>query len=267
MERAHETPGIRPPAVAGLFYPAGRAELAATVDALLTEARPAPRDARPPKAIVAPHAGYVYSGPIAASAYALLAPAAERITRVVIVGPAHRVWLTGLASPGASAMRTPLGEVAVDVAALDAAGAPAHPAAHAREHSLEVQLPFLQRLLPRAHVIPLVVGAARAAEVGTVLEALWGGDETAIVVSSDLSHYLPYAVARAVDAETAARVVALDDTLAGEQACGAAGINGLTWAARRRGMRAAVVDLRSSGDTAGGREEVVGYGAFAFYEG
>jgi hypothetical protein len=164
-------------------------------------------------------------------------------------------------------MRTPLGEVAVDGAALDAAGVPAHPAAHAREHSLEVQLPFLQRLLPRAHVIPLVVGAARAAEVGTVLEALWGGDETAIVVSSDLSHYLPYAVARAVDAETAARVVALDDTLAGEQACGAAGINGLTWAARRRGMRAAVVDLRSSGDTAGGREEVVGYGAFAFYEG
>jgi len=250
-----------------MFYPGDRDELAATVDDLMARAPAAPRDARPPKAIVAPHAGYVYSGPIAASAYALLAPAAAHLTRVVVVGPAHRVWLEGLASPGASAMRTPLGDVAVDVAALAAAGVPAHPAAHAREHSLEVQLPFIQRLLPRARVVPLIVGGATAAEVGALLEALWGGDETAIVVSSDLSHYLPYGAARSVDAETAARVVSLDDNLEGDQACGAAGINGLTWVARRRGMRAALVDLRSSGDTAGGREEVVGYGAFAFYEG
>jgi hypothetical protein len=219
-----------------------------------------------PKAIVVPHAGYVYSGPIAASAYALCAPAADRITRVVLVGPAHRVWLEGLASPGASAMRTPLGDVIVDVEALERAGVTAHPAAHAREHSLEVQLPFLQRVLPRARVLPLVVGGAAPAEVGALVEALWGGDETVVVISSDLSHFLSYENARAADRATADRIVALADDLGGDDACGAAGINGLTWVARRRGMRATLLDLRSSGDTAGGREEVVGYGAFAFYD-
>jgi AmmeMemoRadiSam system protein B len=165
-------------------------------------------------------------------------------------------------------MRTPLGETRVDTAALDALpGLAVSPEAHRREHSLEVELPFLQRVTPRAAVIPLLVGAASPRDVGLVLEALWGGPETLIVISSDLSHYLPYDMGRAADRETAERILRLDDTLAGDNACGAAGINGLLWAARRRGLRVELVDLTSSGDTAGSRDEVVGYGAFALYEG
>ncbi len=163
-------------------------------------------------------------------------------------------------------LRTPLGDVPVDDAALRSIGAPASAEAHRREHSLEVELPFLQRVAPRASVVPLVVGRASADEVARALDAVWGGRETVVVVSSDLSHYLPYDVGRATDGRTAARVVALDDTLVGEEACGAAPLNGLLRVARRHKMRAELVDLRSSGDTAGPRDEVVGYGAFALYE-
>lgn len=220
-----------------------------------------------PKAVIVPHAGYIYSGPIAASAYALLAPFAAQIARVVLIGPAHRAYVEGLASPDATSLETPLGDVDVDVDALAIApGIHADRAAHAREHSLEVQLPFLRKVVPLAKVVPLVVGRAAPEVVGRVIEALWGGPETVIVISSDLSHYLPYELGRRADAATAARVVALSATpLSTEDACGAAGINGLLWVARRRGLSIELVDLRSSGDTAGSRGEVVGYGAFAAY--
>jgi AmmeMemoRadiSam system protein B len=214
--------------------------------------------------VIAPHAGYIYSGPIAGSAFALLEP--HDIERVVLLGPAHRVRVEGLASPDAAALRTPLGDVAVDLAAIEAAGVPPNALAHRREHSLEVELPFLQRVAPRARVVPFAVGRADADDVARVLDLLWGGPETVIVVSSDLSHYLPYADGRAADERTASRIVALDE-VSGEDACGCGAINGLVRVAKKRGMRAELVDLRSSGDTAGSRnDEVVGYGAFAFYE-
>ncbi len=257
---------VREPAVAGAFYPGSRAALDELVTTLLAGARK-PEKRLLPKAIVAPHAGYMYSGAIAASAFALLEPCGDAIERVVLVGPAHRVRVEGLASPGAAALRTPLGDVAVDTAALAKLDVAESPAAHAREHSLEVELPFLQRVAPRARVVPLAVGRAGAAEVARVLEALWGEAETVIVVSSDLSHHLPFDEGRAADERTAARIVALDATpLDGEDACGCAGINGLLRVARAKGLRAELVDLRSSGDTAGPRDEVVGYGAFGFWE-
>ncbi len=265
MASLFEFEEVRRPAVAGTFYPAAPEELAAAVDAFLADV-PASAGA-PPKAVVVPHAGYVYSGPIAASAYAALRPLASRVTCVVMVGPAHRARVEGLASPGARALRTPLGDIPVDLDALAAIpSVVSSPRAHAREHSLEVQLPFVQRVLPRARIVPLVVGYASAEHVGRVLETLWGGEETVVVVSSDLSHYLPYAQGRLLDEDTARRIVALEGGLVGEDACGCAGINGLLWLARRRGLEARVIDLRSSGDTAGSRDAVVGYGAFGFYE-
>ena len=218
--------------------------------------------------MIAPHAGYVYSGPTAASAFASLSAGGDAIRRVVIIGPAHRVPIDGLASPGVSRMRTPLGDVEVDLEALRLLPHVfPHPAAHAREHSLEVELPFVQKVAPNAKVVPLAVGRANTEEVGRVLEVLWGGAETAFVISSDLSHYLPYEAARVADRRTVERVLALDPhPLNGEDACGAPAINGLLFAARERRMRVELVDARNSGDTAGSRNEVVGYGAFAFYE-
>lgn len=264
----HDT--VRPPAVAGTFYPASASELGSLVDRMLSVPAAAPTS-RCPKALIVPHAGYVYSGPIAASAFARIAPFSDRITRVVLIGPAHRVFVEGLVSPGATRLRTPLGELAVDTEALalleKQLGITANPSAHAREHSLEVELPFLQRVAPRAKIVPLAGTRADPELVGRALAALWGGPETLIVISSDLSHYHPYAKARALDESTAARIVALDGTIAGDEACGSIGINGLLHVARRRSLQIELVDLRSSGDTAGTRDEVVGYGAFAVYEG
>ena len=258
---------VRPPAVAGSFYPASAGTLSALVDRLLAGASPVPPGPCP-KALIVPHAGYVYSGPIAASAFALLAPHAATIERIVLLGPAHTMRVAGLVSPDATRMATPLGEITVDQAALDTVPeVAASRAAHAREHSLEVELPFVQRVVPRARIVPLAVGHARPEEVAHVLRELWGGPETVVLISSDLSHYMPYDTGRELDVNTAARIVALaTEPLDGEQACGAAGINGLLAVARERGLRAELVDLRSSGDTAGPRGEVVGYGAFAFYE-
>jgi AmmeMemoRadiSam system protein B len=258
---------VRQPAVAGTFYAASSAALAAQVDGFLAAASRR-SCARAPKAIIAPHAGYVYSGAIAASAFAQLEPVSAQIRRCVIIGPAHRVRVTGLASPGATRMRTPLGDVEVDVDAIERLrGVAPSPEAHAREHSIEVELPFVQRVLPSARVVPLAAGDASPDEVARVLDALWDHDDTAIVISSDLSHYLPYDEARAVDERTADRIVALDPSIDFDEACGAVGVNGLLSVARARGMRAERLDLRSSGDTAGPKDEVVGYGAFAFYEG
>lgn len=243
----------RAPAVAGTFYPASPVELGELVDGLLAAAPKGPH----PKALIVPHAGYVYSGAIAATAFARVAPGIER---VVVVGPAHRVFVDGLAATGAARLRTPLGDVEIE----QVPGVPENPEAHAREHSIEVVVPFVQRVAPAAKLVALAGSRAAPAEVGGVLEATWGGDETLVVISSDLSHYLPYADARAVDIDTARRIVALDD-VADDAACGALGINGLVWVARRKRLRIELLDLRSSGDTAGPRDEVVGYGAFAVY--
>lgn len=259
---------VRPPAVAGAFYPGDASRLAAEVDRMLAGAQSSGGPA--PKALVVPHAGYIYSGPIAASAYARLRASAPRVRRVVLLGPAHFVPLRGLALPEAQALATPLGQIPVDEAgARLAAKFPAvseSRLAHLREHSLEVQLPFLQRVLGDFTLVPLVVGHVDAQTTADIIDALWGGDETLVLVSSDLSHYLPYDMAREVDQTTAQRILALDaEGIEGDQACGAYPLRGLLLAARRRGLAVRQLDLRNSGDTAGDKDQVVGYGAFAFY--
>lgn len=260
---------VRAPAVAGMFYPGDAPGLREILAECFQAARPV-RQSLHPKALVVPHAGYVYSGPVAASAYQLLAPWREVIRRVVLLGPVHRVWVAGLALPGVAAFDTPLGRVALDQAAMDSIAGLAQvevsPLAHAQEHSLEVHLPFLQSVLADFRLVPLAVGGASAEAVAQVLERLWGGGETLIVVSSDLSHFLSHAQATSKDAATAQAILHLDAHLDGEQACGAYPINGLLLAARRRGLAPHLLDLRNSGDTAGDRSRVVGYGAFAFTE-
>jgi MEMO1 family protein len=257
---------LRPAAVAGMFYPASATDLAADIDQMLA-AVDQPSAWRP-KAIIAPHAGYVYSGPIAASVYASLAGLRGTVRRVVLLGPTHRVAVAGLALPAWEAFATPLGSVPIDAPAVAAiADLPqvvVSDEVHALEHSLEVQLPFLQTVLGEFSLLPLAVGDASPAAVADVLERVWGGDETLIVVSSDLSHYLPYALARQTDERTAQHILALDPHIDHQQACGATPVNGLLLAARRHGLHAHLIDLRNSGDTAGDRSRVVGYGAFAF---
>jgi hypothetical protein len=264
-------PQIRPAAVAGSFYPGDASALAAEVASYLAEAAPGAAPARAPKAIIAPHAGYMYSGAIAASIYARLAPLAGVVRRVVLAGPAHRVYVAGAAIPSTHAFASPLGNVALDQEALaELKKLPfveVSDRAHALEHSLEVHLPFLQAVLGEFALVPVVVGDASPSQMALLLDTLWGGDETLIVVSSDLSHYLPYDAARGRDRDTARAIVGLDATLVPEEACGAAPINGLLLAARVRGLTAEMVDLRNSGDTAGTHDRVVGYGAFAFTEG
>ncbi|MGE3774305.1 MAG: AmmeMemoRadiSam system protein B [Gammaproteobacteria bacterium] len=260
------TTDVRPPAVAGSFYPRDPARLAQDVDAYL-EAAPA-RAGEAPKAIIVPHAGYVYSGPIAATAYRALASARHRIRRVVLLGPAHRVAVRGLALPGVTAFATPLGEIPVDQALVervrDLPQVVVHPRCHAPEHSLEVQLPFLQRVLDDFTLLPLVVGQATANEVAEVLRAVWGGPETLIVISSDLSHYLPYPVASEVDRSTVGLILQGQPTLTHDQACGATPVNGLLTALRGGMLEPELLDLRNSGDTAGPRDQVVGYVAVLF---
>jgi hypothetical protein len=255
---------IREAAVAGSFYPAEPGALRATVMRLLDRVPDVGGPA--PEALVVPHAGYVYSGPVAASAYARLRPFRERYRRVVLLGPAHCVAFEGLALSAAGAFHTPLGDVAVDraaAAALDHPDVRSFEAAHAPEHSLEVQLPFLQCVLGSFTVVPLVVGQAAPDAVANVIEQLWGGPETLVVVSTDLSHYLAYDAARARDSRTCRAVESLDDgRIAPSDACGAAPLRGLLVAARRRGLKAVTLDLRNSGDTAAGRGPVVGYGAW-----
>jgi len=250
-----------------MFYPNDPVELKHTVSDLLASARTG-FSSRPPKALIVPHAGYVYSGPVAASAYARLGELCGRIRRVVLLGPTHRVWVRGLALPEADRFATPLGEVQLDREGMqrlnDLPQVTRSAAAHQMEHSLEVQLPFLQQVLGDFQLLPLAVGDATAAEVAEVLEKVWGGDETLIVISSDLSHFLPDAEARKVDGGTVDAILALDSHLSHEQACGATPVNGLLLAARRHGLRAVKLDVRNSSDTAGDPERVVGYAAFAF---
>jgi len=256
---------VRPPAVAGMFYPAESGQLAHDVQRFLEEARPSDLT---PKALIVPHAGYIYSGAIAAAAYATLKGFASRIRRVVLLGPTHRVAVRGLALPGADAFDTPLGRVTLDaagarsIAHLPQVGISVQ--AHALEHSLEVQLPFLQSVLSDFTLLPLAVGMATAEEVAEVLEAVWGGDETLIVISSDLSHYLPYATAQRVDNETAQDILKLRQPIEHDHACGGTPISGLIVAAQQHHLTPHLLDLRNSGDTAGPHDRVVGYAAFAF---
>ena len=260
---------IRPAAVSGIFYPDSAIELRSMVDLQLSRIKPV--SAQIPKAIIAPHAGYIYSGPIAASAYARILPARHQITRVILLGPCHKIAVRGLAASSADAFATPLGDVQVDKAALaqilDLPQVSIFDATHAPEHSLEVHLPFLQRVLNQFTVVPLVVGDASTEEVSQVLDILWGGQETLIVVSSDLSHYLPYAETQKLDAATCRAIEALEPAGMGrEQACGRVPVCGLLAIARRKGLVVTTVDLRNSGDTAGPKDRVVGYGSWVFVE-
>lgn len=257
---------VRNPAVAGLFYPNDPRELRG----MLADYLDAVGAADPaPKAIIAPHAGYVYSGPIAATAYARLKSARGRITRVVLLGPAHRVGFNGLALSSADHFMTPLGRIAVDQEAIKKISrlpqVHVMDAAHAQEHSLEVHLPFLQEVLGEFSLVPLVVGDAGPEEVGEVLDLLWGGPETLIVVSSDLSHYHDYHSAQQLDRATSQAIEQLrPEDIQYDHACGRNPVNGLLHVARRRGLKAKTIDLRNSGDTAGSHDRVVGYGAYVF---
>ena len=257
---------VRPAAVAGAFYPGNGQVLSRDLDALLEHAHPSHGPL--PKALIVPHAGYIYSGPIAASAYRRLETGRDQITRVVLLGPAHRVAVRGLALPQAEAFATPLGQVRIDQAAcralLDLPQVVESATAHALEHSLEVQLPFLQKVLGDFELVPLVVGDATAAEVAQVLDRLWGGPETLILISSDLSHFLPYALAQRIDQKTSDMILQLQTGITHEQACGGTPVNGLLLAAKQHGLTPELLDLRNSGDTAGSQEQVVGYAAFAF---
>ena len=259
---------LRPAAVAGMFYPDTPAVLSREVTALLADV--AQHGEPPPKAIIAPHAGYVYSGPIAASAFATLAALRNTVHRVILLGPTHRVAVQGLAVPACDAFATPLGTVPIDKRAVDAVSDLPQivfsDAAHAHEHALEVEIPFLQVVLEDFSLLPLAVGEASPGEVAEVLERVWGGRETLIVISSDLSHYLPYHDAQQIDRRTAHQILALDPMINHYQACGATPVNGLLLAARKRGLLVRQLDLRNSGDTAGDRSRVVGYGAFGFFE-
>lgn len=264
---AHKVTTIREPAVAGMFYPDDPLQLQKQLESFLQDKEPV---ADYPKALIVPHAGYVYSGPIAASAYRLLRGMRDRITRVLLLGPAHRVAFRGLAATSAEYFSTPLGLVKIDRSAMEAILALPQvrviDEAHREEHSLEVQLPFLQSVLGQGFsLIPLVVGEADGDSVAQVIETLWGDRETLILISSDLSHYQDYDTARRLDNATSHAIERLDPrAIDYQQACGRNPVNGLLLAARHHKLRAQTLDLRNSGDTAGSRDRVVGYGAYAF---
>jgi AmmeMemoRadiSam system protein B len=260
--------GTRPAAVAGMFYPGDAAQLHTDIQAMLADATPTNSA---PKAIIVPHAGYIYSGPVAASAYRQIAPSRATIKRVILLGPCHRVPLTGLATTSAEYFETPLGSIPVNRDAInEIIGLPQvieFDLTHQQEHSLEVQLPFLQEVLDEFTLVPLVVGDTSAEDIQEVLELLWGGDETLLVISSDLSHYHDYTTAQSMDGLTCNAIENLDTrAIHHEQACGRNPVLGLLQAAQRHKMKVTTLDLRNSGDTAGNRDQVVGYGAWMFEE-
>ncbi len=264
-------PDVRPPAVAQLFYPGDARSLADEVTAYLEQVQDTPLAPGFPKAVIVPHAGYIYSGPVAASAYDLLRPARGIVRRAVVLGPCHRVPVRGLALPAASAFDTPLGRIPLDEEAIASIrGLPQvveSAATHAQEHALEVQLPFLQQVLGEFSLVPLVVGSVAPEKVAEVLEHLWGGDETLFVISSDLSHYHSYEAARRIDGATVQAILGFDAGISHEQACGATPVAGALIAARRKGLAPKLLDCRNSGDTAGGKDQVVGYASFALAPG
>ncbi|MES0370702.1 MAG: AmmeMemoRadiSam system protein B [Mariprofundaceae bacterium] len=258
---------VRQPAVAGSFYPDDPDALIHNIDAMLFEVDESVHR-KSPKALIAPHAGYIYSGPTAASAYSLLEP--EKVERVVLLGPTHRVLLSGLALPDVDAFETPLGKIPLDQNAIrDIRGLSQvhiNNDSHALEHSLEVQLPFLQRRLNQFSLVPLAVGEATPEMVAEVINALWGGEETVIIISSDLSHFHPYKTAQRIDQNTVENILNMEPSIGHEQACGATPINGLLACLNSHPLTPELIDFRNSGDTAGPRDRVVGYTAIAFYE-
>ena len=270
-QQSQQSQQVRAPAVAGLFYPAEPARLRADVEAMLAAARRADDGGTAPAALIVPHAGYVYSGPTAALAWARAEARRGRVRRVVMLGPAHRVGVRALALPGCRAMDTPLGPVEVEVPAqieeLAAAGlVVTRPDVHAAEHSLEVQLPFLAAVLPGASVVPLAVGWVAPDRAAEAIRPFLGRPDTLVVVSSDLSHYLPLAEARRVDEATIERILALRADIDHEEACGATGVNALLLAAGQRGLRPRLLGAATSADTIGDPARVVGYAAVAFHE-
>ena len=263
------TSSVRPAAVAGAFYPGSARQLADELGELLDGVESLEPRLGYPKALIVPHAGYMYSGPIAARAYDELASARGLIRRVVLLGPAHYVAGRGLALPQAEAFETPLGRIELDAEAVRSLGdlrqvVPSAPA-HAQEHSLEVQLPFLQRMLGAFTLVPLAVGAATNVEVAQVLERLWGGPETLIVISTDMSHYHEYREAKRIDGATLLRIAGFATDLNHDEACGATPLNGFLGLAQKKGLRIRLLGACNSGDTAGGKARVVGYSAFALY--
>ena len=255
--------------MAGFFYPEDSAELESAVRTYLAAVPVVPDTAKIPKALIVPHAGFAYSGPVAASAYARIAGQRDVIRRVILLGPSHRVALRGLAASSADCFATPLGDVPLDRKAIDSIlelpQVQILDAAHRDEHSLEVQLPFLRYLLADFSLVPLSVGDAEPEQIDEVIERLWGGEETLIVVSSDLSHFYDYETARSLDAATTRAIEALDPYgLDSKSACGRVPARGLLVAAKQHGLTVETVDLRSSGDTAGNKREVVGYGSYVF---
>ena len=260
-------PEVRPAAVANLFYPGDARTLAEEVSSYLDQTGEAPLAPGFPKAVIVPHAGFIYSGPVAATAYDRLRPARGIVRRVVVLGPCHRVPVHGLALPRASAFDTPLGRIPLDEEAIASIrGLPQvveSAATHAEEHALEVQLPFLQQVLGGFSLVPLVVGDAAPEKVADVLERIWGGTETLIVISSDLSHYHSYESARRIDGATVRAILGFDTGISHEQACGATPVAGMLIAAKRKGLAAKLLDCRNSGDTAGDKSRVVGYASFA----
>jgi AmmeMemoRadiSam system protein B len=249
-----------------MFYPADPGELRSVVLDLLANAVVKPKLGRI-QAVIAPHAGYAYSGPVAAGAFAALRPEQHWVERVVVIGPAHTVYARGVFAPSVSAFATPFGDIPIDAAAVQAiAGSPdvvIDDGPHRREHSLEVELPFLHVVLGPVPIVPLVVGSARPIAVAEILGRLWHPG-TVIVVSSDLSHYLPYEEARRRDSRTADAIERFDEgAISLDCACGALPVRGLLIEAKRRGLSIDRLDLRNSGDVAGDRNRVVGYGAWA----
>ena len=259
---------IRQPAVANAFYPGSPVLLGSAVDDLLVACTP--YSGRVPKALIVPHAGYIYSGATAALAYATLKPLRQQISRVILLGPTHRVAVHGLALPETRAFATPLGNIPLDLDAMaqlrDLPQIVFSDRVHAQEHSLEVHLPFLQRTLDNFRLVPLAVGEATPQAVAEVLDVLWGGPETLIVISSDLSHFLNYSTAQQVDRNTCQQILQLDAQIRPEQACGAFPVNGLLLAAQQRGLTPQLIHLCNSGDTAGDKNRVVGYASFSFSE-
>lgn len=262
---------IRPPAVAGIFYPASGTELKTNVQSFLASV-PERANTVNPKVLIVPHAGYIYSGPVAASAYKLILQRNELVKRVVILGPSHRVFLQGAALPSASIFATPLGEISVDkYAAKELLKLPfvcISEEAHAMEHALEVQLPFLQICIGNDfEILPLVVGECTAQEASLLLEKIWGDTSTLIIISSDLSHYENQKSARVHDAHTCSIIENKNAAALGQDdACGFFPLRGLLDLARIKNMKIETLDLRNSGDTSGPRNQVVGYGAWAVYE-
>lgn len=259
---------IRPPAVAGLFYPGRPDALRQLVEQLLADN---PATSRPPVALIVPHAGLVYSGPVAARGYNALQSAGpgRHWHRVLLLGPNHRVALRGIAAPDADGFETPLGSMAIDTRGLaeleSEFDVQVRPDVHELEHCLEVQLPFLLKILPSASLIPLVVGQVGPETVAKIIEWAWAQGDVLVVISSDLSHYHSYGEARRIDAETDQHILALDHRVRPDQACGAHALNGLLLAAERRGLKIERLDLRNSGDTAGNHDQVVGYGSYVLY--